>query len=128
MRERAKKIVRLIARPTALAGAFLGAAVVAAQPGGAGLTGLVLGWLYGLVVAGLMRLFPVPPGALPLVGLLAGPLPFAVLMPAAASADDRGVVWVGMLAGLVLGCVEWAHARQRARDARALGAAGADVE
>jgi hypothetical protein len=97
--------------PCALAGACLGAALVAAQPGGTGLVGLLLGWLYGLVVGTLLRLFRVPSAAYPLVGLISGPLPFAVLMPAEASQDARGLIWVGMLAGLVLGCVEWARAR-----------------
>jgi hypothetical protein len=110
-----RRIGRLLALPAALAGAFLGAAIVAAQPGGTGLHGLLLGWFYGLVVGGLMRLFALPAGALPLAGALAGPLPFALLMPVSASQDERGLIWVGMLAGLVLGCVEWAHARRRTR-------------
>ena len=108
---RVKRITRVLTRPSALAGACLGAAIVAAQPGGTGLVGLILGWLYGVVVSGLVRLFRVPPGAAPLVGLLVGPLPFALLMPIGASQDERGLIWVGMIAGLVLGCVEWAHAR-----------------
>lgn len=123
-----KKLRRLLTRPSALAGALLGAAIVAAQPGGAGLLGLVLGWLYGLVVGGLMRLFAVPAGAMPLTGLLAGPLPFALLMPASAGQDERGLIWVGMLAGLVLGCVEWAHARHRLRSAPFQAAADPDAE
>jgi len=105
----------VLTRPSALAGAFLGAALVAAQPGGTGLVGLVLGWLYGVVVGALLLLFRVPAGAYPLVGLLSGPVPFALLMPVGASQDERGLIWVGMLAGLVLGCVEWAHARRRQR-------------
>jgi hypothetical protein len=111
MESRLRKVARVLTRPSACAGAFLGAAVVAAQPGGRGLAGLILGWLYGLVVGGLMLLFRVPAAAYPLAGFLAGPLPFALLMPASASPDERGLIWVGMLAGLVLGCVEWAHAR-----------------
>lgn len=106
-----KRIGQVLTRPAALAGAFLGAALVAAQPGGTGLVGLLLGWLYGLVVGGLLRSFRVPSAAYPLTGLLSGPLPFALLMPVSASQDARGLVWVGMLAGLVLGCVEWARAR-----------------
>ena len=100
--------------PCALAGAFLGAALVAAQPGGTGFVGLLFGWLYGLVVGGLLRLFRVPSAANPLIGLISGPLPFALFMPVGASQDARGLIWVGMLAGLVLGCVEWARVRQLA--------------
>ena len=97
--------------PSGLTGGFLGAAVVAAQPDGTGLPGLVVGWLYGVVVGGAMRLFRVPPGAYPLTGLLAGPLPFALLTPVNASVEARGLIWLGMLAGLVIGLVEWASAR-----------------
>ncbi len=106
-----RKVGRVLTRPSALGGAFLGAALVAAQPEGTGLLGLILGWLYGVIVGGLLRLFRVPAGAYPLIGLISGPLPFALLMPVSASQDERGLIWVGMLAGLVLGCVEWAHAR-----------------
>jgi hypothetical protein len=112
-----RKIARVLTRPTALGGAFLGAAIFAAQPGGRGVQGLIVGWLYGAVVGGLLRLFRVPSGAYPLVGLLCGPLPFALLMPVAANQDDRGMIWVGMVAGLILGCLEWAHVRQRSAPA-----------
>ena len=125
MRRWIPRVGRVLARPSALAGAFLGAAIVAAQPGGLGLHGVLFGWLYGLVVGGLVRLFSVPSGAFPLIGLLAGPLPFALFMPVSASQEDRGVIWVGMLAGLVLGCVEWAHARQQARARPVLADPGA---
>jgi hypothetical protein len=92
-------------------GGFLGAAVVAGQPGGTGLLGLVLGWLYGVVVGAVMRLFRVPPGAYPLTGLLAGPVPIALLVPSSASPETRGLVWLGAIFGLVIGLVEWACAR-----------------
>lgn len=101
--------------PAGLAGGFLGAAVVAAQPGGTGLPGLVVGWLYGVVVGGALRLFRVPPGAYPLTGLLAGPLPIALLTPVHADAEARGLVWLGAVAGLVIGCVEWGASRHAAR-------------
>lgn len=114
MQNAMRKVGLVLTRPSALAGAFLGAALVAALPEGTGLFGLILGWLYGVVVAGLLRLFRVPRGAYPLIGLICGPVPFALLMPTSASQDARGLIWVGMLAGLILGCVEWAHARQLA--------------
>ncbi len=109
--KRARRIGRAFLGPSAVTGAFLGAAIVAAQPGGSGLAGLVLGWLYGVVVGGLMRLFRVRPGAYPLAGFLAGPVPVALLTFPDASPDMRGVVWLGFVVGLVLGCVEWAHSR-----------------
>lgn len=116
-----KRIGRLLTHPPALAGAFLGAAVIGAQPGATGLHGLIVGWLYGAVVGALIRLFRVPPGAYPLAGLLSGPVPIAVLMPVDATQDERGLIWVGLLAGLVVGCVEWAQARARAGSRHAHG-------
>jgi hypothetical protein len=115
MRPALRKAALVVTQPSALCGAFLGAAIAAVEPGGTGLHGLIPGWLYGIVVGGLQRSFRVPAGAYPLVGLVCGPLPFALLMPVGAAEDARGLIWVGMLAGLVLGCVEWAHARHRAR-------------
>lgn len=109
------RVRALVTRPSGLAGGFLGAALVAAQPGGIGILGLGFGWLYGLAVSGLIHLFRVPPGAYPLVGLLAGPVPFALLLGRQAEAEPRGLVWVGAFAGLLLGLVEWAHARHAAR-------------
>jgi hypothetical protein len=106
-----RRVVGWLLAPAGLTGAFAGAALVAAQPGGIGLSGLVVGWLYGIVVGGAMRLFRVPAGALPLVGLLAGPLPIALLLPAEAALDARGLVWVGAFVGLLIGLVEWASAR-----------------
>jgi hypothetical protein len=116
VRHWAKRIGGWLATPSGLTGGFLGAATVAAQPGANGIPGLVLGWLYGVVVGGLLRLFRVPPGAYPLTGFLAGPVPIALLMPAGAPTTDRGVIWLGFLAGLLIGLVEWAHAlRPQAR-------------
>ena len=114
MKRSTRRIVGWMTLPAGLTGAFVGAAVVAGQPGGTGLPGLVVGWLYGTVVGGLLRLFRVPPGAYPLVGLFAGPLPIALLMPTAAAADARGLVWVGAIVGPLIGFVEWAAARHSA--------------
>ena len=86
--------------------------------------GLVIGWLYGVVVGGALRLFRVPPGAFPLIGFLVGPLPIALLMPAGAGADARGLVWLGALAGLVIGLVEWGASRVRPAAAPALDDGG----
>jgi hypothetical protein len=117
MRHALQKLVGWLTVPAGLAGGMLGAALGAVMPGGTGLPGFVAGWLYGVVIGALVRLFRVPPGAYPLVGLVAGPLPFALLMPHDAAAGDRGVIWVGLVAGLILGCVEWAHAVHRRRAA-----------
>jgi hypothetical protein len=109
------KLLRLVATPCGLAGAFLGATLAGLMPSGTGLLGLVVGWLYGIVVGGLMRLFRVPRWAYPLIGLLCGPVPLAVLMKSTSTEDERGAVLLGLLAGLALGFVEWAHASFRAR-------------
>jgi len=111
MKSAGRRLVEWIRIPSGLTGGCLGAMVVAAQPDGTGLPGFVIGWLYGVVVGGGLRIFRVPPGAYPLAGLLAGPLPIALLMPAGASADARGLVWLGALAGIVIGLVEWATSR-----------------
>ncbi|HEX6882906.1 MAG TPA: hypothetical protein VF530_05965 [Planctomycetota bacterium] len=119
-----RRLAEWIRIPSGLAGGCLGATVVAAQPGGTGLPGFVIGWLYGVVVGGALRLFRVPPGVYPLAGLLAGPLPIALLMPAGAGADARGLVWLGALAGLVIGLVEWGASRARGAAAPRLGDGG----
>ena len=106
-----RRIAGWMLLPAGLAGGCFGAAVVAGQPGGTGFPGLVVGWLYGVVVGGALRLFKVPPGAYPLAGLLAGPLPIALLTPTDAANDARGLVWLGAIAGLVIGLVEWAASR-----------------
>lgn len=117
------RIVRWLTFPPALAGAMLGATLAGVSPGGTGLPGLVAGWLYGIVVSALVRLFRVPPPAYPLAGLVAGPVPLALLMPTDAPEADRAVIWIGLFAGLVIGCVEWAHAvhRRRQTEGRAAG-------
>ena len=115
MRDALRRIVRVLTLPSPLAGAMLGATLAGISPGGTGFPGLVVGWLYGIVVCALVRVFRVPVGAYPLAGLIAGPVPFALLMPPGASEADRSVIWVGLFAGLILGCVEWAHAVHRRR-------------
>jgi hypothetical protein len=122
MKSALRRLGSWILLPSGLAGGFLGAAIVAAQPGGTGLPGLLVGWLYGVVVGGAIRLFRIPPGAYPLAGLLAGPLPIALLTPIGAGGDARGLVWLGGIAGILIGLVEWAAARHgSARAARPLG-------
>jgi hypothetical protein len=114
MKSVARRLVEWIRIPSGLTGGCLGAMVVAVQPSGTGLPGFLIGWLYGVVVGAGLRLFRVPPGAFPLAGLLAGPLPIALLMPVGAAVEARGLVWLGALAGLVIGLVEWAVSRHAA--------------
>lgn len=98
------------------------------MPGGTGIPGLVVGWLYGLVVGAMIRRFRVHPGAYPLVGLLAGPVPLAVLMPVEATSDQRGVLLLGLVAGLLLGTVEWARTRWPGSDSAEMGAVGDEFQ
>lgn len=107
---RLARFLRPLFAPGPVSGALMGATVAALNPGGTGLGGLLIGWLYGLVVGTSIRSARVAPPAYPVVGLLLGPLPFALLMPRDASGDQRGILVVGMIAGVVLGCVQWGHA------------------
>ena len=96
-----QSVVRFATGPSALAGAMLGVTLAGATPGGIGAAGLVPGWLYGIVVGALVRAFRVPRGAYPLAGLLAGPLPFAMLQGRAASEADRAAIWSANVARLL---------------------------
>lgn len=107
-----KKFFALLRTPSGLAGAFFGATVLALAPGGIGVVGLVVGWLYGVVVGGLLRLFRVPAWSYPLLGLVVGPVPLAVFFGADESGDARGIVVLGILGGLVVGFVEWVTLRR----------------
>lgn len=109
-----RKCFSLLRTPSGLAGAFFGATVLALAPGGAGVIGLVVGWLYGVVVGGLLRLFRVPAWTYPLLGLVVGPLPLAVFIGPDVSGDARGIVMLGVLGGLVVGFVEWVTLRHAA--------------
>jgi len=106
-----RKLIGILRTPSGLAGAFLGATILALAPGGVGLHGLVVGWLYGVVVAGLLRLFRGPAWANPLLGLFVGPVPLAIFIGGDVSGDARGIVVLGVLAGLVIGFVEWVSVR-----------------
>jgi hypothetical protein len=117
MRTLARRLGAALLAPGALTGALLGALLFAAQPGGSGRAGLVVGWLYGVVVGALVRRFPVPRGAYFLAGMLVGPLPIALLLPSTAPNEDRGLVWVGVVAGLFIGLVEGLSARRAERAA-----------
>jgi len=107
-----RKCFALLRTPSGLAGAFFGATVVAMAPGGPGVVGLVVGWLYGVVVGGLLRLFRGPAWSYPLLGLFVGPVPLAIFIGADETGDERGIVMLGVLGGLVVGFVEWVSLRQ----------------
>ncbi len=86
------------------------------DPSGASrLAAFLLGWLYGVGVLGLLRLFRVSPGVYPLVGLVCGPVPVALLLKSDTPDDQRGTLWLlAAVLGLLIGAVEWARIRQRA--------------
>lgn len=109
-----KRLFELLRTPCGLAGAFLGASVLALVPGGIGALGLVVGWLYGIVVGALIRLFRAPGWAYPILGLFVGPVPFAFFIGADVPGDARGIVVVGIPAGLFIGFAEWMAVRQAA--------------
>ena len=109
-----KKSLSLLRTPSGLAGACFGATVLALAPGGVGGVGLVVGWLYGVVVGGLLRLFRVPAWSYPWLGLVVGPVPLAFFIGADESGDARGIVVLGILGGLVVGFVEWVTLRHAA--------------
>jgi hypothetical protein len=108
------RLVGVLLLPAGLGGAFLGLALFQLGEGGNRIAGLVVGWLYGISVAGLMRLLPVPPGWYWLAGIFAGPIPIALLMSNGTPANERGVILVGALVGLLLGLLESASARRSA--------------
>ena len=96
-----------------LAGAFvLFAFGRADEPKNAGhaLGLLAFGALYGLAVLGVLRLFRTRRFGLIAAGLIAGPVPLAVLQDASTSKDQRlGAVVFACLFGLALGVLEWAR-------------------
>lgn len=98
--------------PAGVGGAMLGLSLSQLDEANNWFAGLVVGWLYGMAVRGLMRLFGLPRSWSWLVGLFAGPVPLALLIQADAPAQDRGgVILVGALLGLLLGLLEAAHGR-----------------
>ncbi len=101
--------------PAGLAGAFLFlAAVRVNEPAQSNRFGLLLvGWLYGIGVLGLIRLFHVAPWCYPWVGLVAGPVPLALFLNSGASSDERAGLWLGTaLVGFLVGLIEWGRVRR----------------
>jgi len=102
--------------PAGLTGAFLVLCLARiSEPGSANrLALLILGWLYGVAVLGLIRLFRVNPGLYPVVGLVCGPVPLALIANSDMGQDDLAGMWVLTLhMGVVIGAVEWGRLRRR---------------
>lgn len=71
---------------------------------------LLIGWLYGVAILGLIRLFRVARWAYPIVGMLCGPIPSAVLFARHMGDEEWGGTAVVMaLGGLVIGLLEAAR-------------------
>ena len=98
--------------PSGVGGAFLGLTLFQMGEGSHRIQGLVVGWLYGISVWGLMRVLPVPRGRFWLGGIFAGPIPVALLMPTGTPEEERGVILVFCLVGCLLGMLEDAHAKR----------------
>ena len=107
--------------PAGMIGAFvaLGVRLGAAEQNRLGL--LVVGWLYGVGVVGLIRLFRVAPWGYPFVGAICCPVPAALLVVVPGMEEQEGVgTWVVLaIGGVVVGFVEWARL---SRDVRRSGA------
>lgn len=108
--------------PGSLCGAFVLLALVAgSEPDQANrLAALLLGGLYGASVVGLLRLFRISRFGLPFAGLVAGPVPFALLHPPGdkPAEDVGGILLLAALMGALIGIVEWARQARAEREAR----------
>lgn len=68
----------------------------------------LLGALYAAAVLGLVRVSGARRWGLAVAGLVAGPVPVALLASADTPADQRGgLLFVGALLGLLVGLLEW---------------------
>lgn len=106
-----KRAAGVLLWPSGIGGAFLGLTMFQLGEGGNRFGGILVGWLYGASLMGLMRLVPVGPGWYWLAGIFAGPIPIALVMPDGTPANERGVILAGALFGLLLGLLETAHWR-----------------
>src|SRR5262249_13774297 len=97
----------------------LGLAAFQLSEGHHRLAGLVVGWLYGVSVWGLTRLLAVGRRWTWLAGMLAGPVPIALLVPGHTPASERGVILLGVPLRLLLGLPEVARARRSGTDGSA---------
>jgi len=101
--------------PAGLTGAFVALCFRLGEPGQPNRMALLLvGWIYGVAVLGLIRLFRVRPGLYPLVGFLCGPVPLALI--AQGDMDPGGLgggAAVAAVGGAIVGAVEWGRLRRR---------------
>lgn len=102
--------------PSVLAGAFFSLALFRGEGDEGGRLGaLILGALYGLSVLGLLRLFRTRSFGYLVAGMIAGPVPMALLLPAPLPEAERGGAWlVTALLGFCVGALEWARVRSAA--------------
>jgi hypothetical protein len=101
--------------PAGLTGAFVALCFRLGEPGEPNrMALLLLGWLYGVAVLGLIRLFRVRTGLYPVIGLICGPVPLALI--ANGGMDPSGLgggAAVAALGGVLVGAVEWGRLRRR---------------
>jgi len=77
---------------------------------------LLFGAVYGLAVLGLVRLFGLRNWGLAVAGLVAGPVPTALLLQGGTPAEERGgMLFASSLLGLIVGLLEWARRAHAAR-------------
>jgi hypothetical protein len=95
--------------PAGLVGAFATLSVGRTLDPEGSRTGLLLvGWIYGVAVVGILRIFRVPPWCYPWLGLVCGPVPAALLPSGDQEPGDRGgLLLITALLGLLVGLVEW---------------------
>lgn len=101
--------------PSGLVGAFFLLVVGRfTEPGHSNRLALfAFGWLYGVGVLALIRLFRVTPGVYPLVGLVCGPVPVALIANAGMEKGELGGLGVlTALLGVIVGTIEWARVRR----------------
>ena len=100
--------------PAGMAGAFFALILRLRDPEDANRFGLLLaGGLYGIAIVGLIRLFRVAPWCYPIVGLVCGPVPFAILANQGTEEDMRiAMLPLTAILGLIVGCIEWARVRR----------------
>jgi len=97
-----------------MVGAFFALILRFQDPENANRFGLLLvGSLYGIAVVGLVRLFRVAPWCYPIVGLVCGPVPFALLAHPGMEEELRGgMLPLTAIFGLIVGFVEWGRTRR----------------
>jgi hypothetical protein len=118
-----RRFVVSLGGPAGMTGALSGFVLTGVGDGlPSAFLGLLIGWLYGYAVLGLIRAFRVSPSFYWLVGILCGPVPFVFLAGGVAKEDRGGIVVLTAVFGLVVGLVEWGHRLRVQRD----GAAGSE--